>query len=276
MDVIDLGFSCEYNDDLLNKYHHRHLVKNLIKNTFNSNSHCIFIVLFLDNIDFTTQLLPDIVKSEDFEEILKNLNKDKNEEFTILFNQIYFKSDDCVFQLNLNRNIESRDKINELLESLFKLFKDNLSQDLFQKYCISFLQEEIDTAIEYLDSDSIIWFNTKEFNLKKTTLETSLIDKLQKNVVKDNYAETDLNEFLRLRCRKIIDDLIDQKKTHKIASSMLHIKFLILKFSFSLAHSRNIRIFKIFWTRLNAKISKKKLIKTNSFLKGLIKIFHMN
>jgi hypothetical protein len=100
-----------------------------------------------------------------------------------------------------------------------KLFLENLPDDLVKKHCSPLLKEEIYAAIECLDPNSIIWFNSKELN-QNLTQESDIIDKLQSNVVKDNYAESDLNEFLRLRCGKIIDELIEQKKAYKIASSM--------------------------------------------------------
>ncbi len=133
---------------------------------------------------------------------------------------------------NLNEHVNmTRSEGNKQLIKLMEIFQKTLTNDcLKQKYLKSLQEIEVELAINYLNPNSIIWFE-KTNSTPSTITENTILNKLQSIVFTHNYKNYKLNEeekaneliknntylntfsqFIDEACKQSIDSLIKEFK----------------------------------------------------------------
>ena len=190
------------------------------------------------NESFDKPLCPDRIDKQDYLDVKKQLNQTESELLDFWYKFVI--DTDCYElryfnNLNLNEHVNmTRADGNQKLVKLMEIFQKTLTNDcLKQKYLKSLQEIEVELAVNYLNPNSIIWFertNNSNPTTATTTTMNTILNKLQSIVFTHNYKNykydqekadeliknsiylNTLSQFIEEACKKSIDFLIKELK----------------------------------------------------------------
>ena len=198
-------------------------------------------------------MCPDRIDKQDYFKIKEQLTESECElldswykQAEPIVNTCCSGVESCYYELKYFNNLtehsnttraEGIKQLNKLLEIFEKTLKNNLN-DLKQKYLKSIQETEVELAIQYLNSYSIIWFeHTKQTDVTVCTEENYIFKELQSRVYTRNYKNykvevtsskdganelvndtaylESLSQFVDEACKKAIDYHTEEFKPYK-------------------------------------------------------------